>query len=105
MTTEPTAETATAEPLSNRVLTGTLDVPKGLPPGVLAFMDQEFREILWPPAKAEGYARLSREFRWSNAGRTLHYRIVDVPINPEGGAERAARRRARAREAVRETEG
>ena len=67
-------------PTTATVYEGALTVPAYLPPHHLAYMEQEFRSVLWPPAKQLERERVSREFRWDNDGRQLHYRIIDMPI-------------------------
>ena len=57
---------------------GTLPVPSDLPPRSQMMMEQFFRAKLWPHVK-DGYKRWTRTFTWEDSGRTLHYRIVDVP--------------------------
>jgi hypothetical protein len=71
-------------PKSARVLMGMLIVPPHLPPGVLAFMEQEYRGLLWPPASRDGFRRYAREFAWESDGRVLHYRIIDTPSLRQG---------------------
>ena len=67
-------------PKNAHVQTGVLLVPSHLPRGVLAYMDQEYRAILWPPCRIKGLLRFSREFVWAEGGRVLFYRIVDTPM-------------------------
>ncbi len=67
-------------PESVKVTTGCLVVPSDLPPGQLAPMDQYFRHRLWPPCAKLGYKRYSRQFVWTDDGRVLHFRIVDIPV-------------------------
>jgi hypothetical protein len=68
---------------------GALLVPKHLPLGVLAYMDQEYRSILWP-SLLPGYRRLARQFAWEDSGRVLHYRIVDVLYRGAGAPRRSS---------------
>jgi hypothetical protein len=66
----------------NLIVEGCLAVPNHLPSGILAYMEVEFREILWP-AKRTGFARIGREFEWEQAGRVLFYRIIYIPAHEE----------------------
>lgn len=62
------------------VKTGSLPVPPDVEAKDLATMEEMFRQHLWPRTET-GTKRYSREFAWTNGGRILHYRIVDVEID------------------------
>ncbi len=70
---------------SVRVLTGCIALPPELPSGILAYVeaDSRFHRTLWPPCRADGYQRYGRQFHWEDGGRTLHYRIIDLPASRE----------------------
>lgn len=59
---------------------GTLLVPTHLPAGILAYMEVEYRENLWPEVR-DGYRRWVRRFAWDWHGRALHYQLIDLPVN------------------------
>lgn len=65
-------------PVFAAITTGSIELPWFIRSYHLTAVEEVFRNRLWPPL-ARGMVRFGRQFRWSDDGRILYYRIIDTP--------------------------
>jgi len=58
---------------------GDLDVPPGTPTRDFAYMEEQFRSVLWP-RPLPGHQRSHRVLYYCDNNTKLHYEIYDIPI-------------------------